>query len=146
MHKAEPYATSFGLRMGEEADVEILGGVDQLLDRTAVALRMAEEELRDALLASKLEERIGEVAAMHAMHLGAHFPRQRQVAIETGMIGVVQNGMFHVGYEQCAMEPPGVALAAFEHGPRVAARRQAHQDALLRAPGHRNAVRGKPGG
>src|ERR1035438_8493546 len=47
--------TSFRLRVGEEADVEILGGVDQLFYRTAVALRMAEEELRDALLASKLE-------------------------------------------------------------------------------------------
>src|ERR1035441_2162604 len=98
MHKAEPYATSFGLRVGEEADVEILGGVDQLLDRTSVALRVAEEELGDALLAGKLEERIGEIAASHAMHLGAHFPRQRQVLIETGTIGVVQGGLFHIGY------------------------------------------------
>src|ERR1035441_8336716 len=77
---------SFGLRMGEEADVEILGGVDQLLDRTAVALRVAEEELGDALLAGKLEERIGEIAAPQTVHLGVHFARQRQVAIETGMI------------------------------------------------------------
>src|ERR1035441_8762473 len=86
MHKAEPYATSFCLRMGEEADVEILGGVDQLFDRTAVALRVAEEELGDALLAGKLEERIGEIAAPQTVHLGVHFTRQRQVAIETGMI------------------------------------------------------------
>ena len=39
------------------------------------------------------------------------------------------------------MESPGVAMAAFEHGPRVAARRQAHEDALLGAPARRNAVR-----
>src|ERR1039457_5260481 len=38
---------SFCLRVGEEADVEILGLVDQLLDGTALALRVAEEELGD---------------------------------------------------------------------------------------------------
>src|ERR1035438_9054217 len=125
MHKAEPYATSFGLRMGEEADVEILGGVDQLLDRAAVALRVAEEELGDALLVGKLEERIGEVAALQTVHLAAHFPRQRQVPIETGTIVVVQGGLFHVSYEQCAVESAGVTLTAFEHGARVAPRREA---------------------
>src|ERR1017187_2741795 len=103
MHKAEPYATSFGLRVGEEADVEILGGVDQLFDRTAVALRVAEEELGDALVAGELEEGIGEIAALQTVHLGVDFARQRKVAIETGTIGVVQGGLFHVGHEQGAM-------------------------------------------
>src|ERR1035437_3850355 len=85
------------LRMGEEADVEILGGVDQLLDGTALALRVAEEKLGDTLLVRKLEQRIGEVAALQAMHLGAHFTGQRQVLIETGLIGGVQGGLFHIG-------------------------------------------------
>ena len=39
------------------------------------------------------------------------------------------------------MEAAGVAQAAFEHGAGVAARRQADEDALLGAPGGRNAVR-----
>src|ERR1035438_57510 len=132
---------SFCLRMGKEADVEILGLVDQLLDGTALALRVAEEELRDALLVRKLEQRVHEMEALEAIHLGAHFTGQRQVLIETGLIGGVQNGLFHIGHQQGAVEPPGVALAAFKHGPRVAARRQAHEDALLGAPAHRNAVR-----
>src|SRR5450759_3528534 len=127
--------------MGKQADVEILGGVDQLLDGTALALRVAEEKLGDTLLVRKLEQRIGEVAALQAMHLGAHFTRQCQVLFQTSPVGGVQGGLFHVGDEQRAMESPGVAMAAFEHGARVAARRQAYEDALLGAPARRNAVR-----
>ena len=65
--------------MGEEADVEILGRVDQLLDGTALALRVAEEELRNALFVGKLEQRSGEVAAFQAVHLGAHFTSQADI-------------------------------------------------------------------
>src|ERR1017187_5883953 len=105
--------------MGEEAGVENLAGVDQLLDGTALALRVAEEKLGDALLVGKLEQRVHEIAALQTMHLGAYFTRQRQVLFETSPVGVVQAGLFHVGHEERAMESPGVALAAFEHGPRV---------------------------
>ena len=57
--------------MGKEADVEILGLVDQLLDGTALALRVAEEDLRDTLLMGKGEQRVHEMAA---------FPPERRSA------------------------------------------------------------------
>src|SRR5260370_42637183 len=75
---------SWGLRVGKEADIEIFGGVDQLFDGTAVALRVAEEELRDALLVRKLEQRVREIAALQAGDLRAHVTRQSQVRVHTG--------------------------------------------------------------
>ena len=128
-------------RVGEEADVEIFGRVDQLLDGTAVALRVAEEELRDALLMRELEQGLREIAALQAMHLRADFARQGQMLVQTGPVGGVQAGLFHVGGQQRAVESPGVALPAFEHGAGVAARRQADEDALLGAPAYGDAVR-----
>src|SRR5260370_30431604 len=77
---------SWGLRVGKEADIEIFGGVDQLFDGTAVALRVSAEELRDALLMRKLEQRVREIAALQAVHLHADFTRQRPVLIQTRAI------------------------------------------------------------
>ena len=134
-------ALDVGPPVGEEADVEIFGGVDQLFDGTALALRVAEEELGDALLMRELEQGVGEIAALQAMHFRADFAREGEVLVETGAVRGVQVGLFDVGGEQGAVEAAGVALAAFEHGAGVAARREADEDALLGAPTDRNAVR-----
>ena len=50
-------------------------------------------------------------------------------------------GLPHVNGEQPAVEPLRVAASAFKHGARVAARREADQDALVGAPGLPDAVR-----
>jgi hypothetical protein len=47
----------------KQTDVEIFGVVDQFLDGTAIALRMADEELRDALLMRECQQGFREIAA-----------------------------------------------------------------------------------
>src|SRR5260370_42521525 len=83
---------SWGLRVGKEADIEIFGGVDQLFDGTAVARRVAEDELRDALLVRKLEQRVREIPALQAGHLRADVTRQSHVPAQTSAILGAQVG------------------------------------------------------
>src|SRR5260370_19338620 len=110
-----------GQQVRKEADVENVGRGDQQFDGTAGALRVAEEELRDALLVRKLEQRVREIAALQAVHLRADFTRQSQVLVQTSAIRGVQIGLFDVRGEERAMEAPCVALPTFEHGAAVAA-------------------------
>ena len=60
------------------------------------------------------------------------FRRKRSSAAEFALV--------HVHGQQRSVEPLRVALAAAQHVRGIAARRQAHQDALLRDPVRRDAV------
>ena len=64
-----------------------------------------------------------------------------EVGVEALLVGGVQPGLLHVGDQQGAVEAAGVALAAAQHLGGVAARREADQNALLRAPMGGDAVR-----
>ncbi len=91
-------------RVRKQAHVEIFGRVDQLLDRTALALRVAEKQLRDALLMRERQQGLREIAALQAMHLGADLARQRQMLVQPSPVGGIQAGLFHVGRQQRAVE------------------------------------------
>ena len=69
------------------------------------------------------------------------FTRQRQVLVQARPVGGLQAGLLHVSRQQRAVESLGVALPAFQHCAGVASRRQTDQNALLRSPVYRDAVR-----
>ncbi len=63
-----------------------------------------------------------------------------EVAFQRLLIAGGYFGLAHVGHGEIAMKPVGIALAARDHGRGVGARRDANQNALLRAESLRHAV------
>ena len=75
--------------MREQPHIEILGGVDQAVDRTArkpdapLLSGVAQEELRDALFAREIENALHEIGRpLQAVHFGPQFAGQGQVRLQ----------------------------------------------------------------
>src|ERR1035438_736077 len=128
-------------RVGKYSHVHPFGLPDQFIDRVlrpelpGALLRMADENLCDALLAREADD-LGDGIrlAFDDMHLGAKFAREVKIFVDRflGLPGEI--ALLHIDGQQLSVKSLGRARAAFEHLPRTAAGCDASQNAFLRAP------------
>ena len=99
-----------------------------------ILLAVADEDLRDAVAVGELQNGI----RWDPRHAGSRRApsaslRGRQILLDHRLIGGAQNSLLHVNRVQIAMKQIRQAASAADHRRCVRARRDAHQNALLRS-------------